>query len=102
MPKATKSGIILSDADAAIAKGMIARGDRQHDIAAWFGVNGGRIAEISTGATFAGVSAQTTGLPPAGPYISGKKSVATDAALRKVRKKLQDIVDEIDKIIATP
>ncbi|MBR0868654.1 hypothetical protein JQ640_45705, partial [Bradyrhizobium diazoefficiens] len=25
--------------------------DRQHDIAAYFGINGGRIAEISTGQT---------------------------------------------------
>jgi hypothetical protein len=27
---------------------MIVRGDRQSDIAAYFGVNGGRIAEINT------------------------------------------------------
>ena len=32
-----------------IIKGMLARGDRQHDIAAFFGVNGGRIGEVSTG-----------------------------------------------------
>jgi len=28
---------------------MLARGDRQHDIASYFGVNGGRIGEIATG-----------------------------------------------------
>jgi hypothetical protein len=28
---------------------MLARGDRQHDIALYFGVNGGRIGEIATG-----------------------------------------------------
>ena len=39
----------LSDREIAIAKGMILRGDRQHDIAAYFGENGGRIGEISTG-----------------------------------------------------
>ena len=38
----------LNDAEIAIVKGMLARGDRQHDIAAYFGINGGRIAEIST------------------------------------------------------
>jgi hypothetical protein len=39
----------LTDHEVSIAKGMISRGDRQHDIAAYFGVNGGRIGEISTG-----------------------------------------------------
>jgi hypothetical protein len=34
----------LSAADAALIKGMLSCGDRQHDIAAWFGVNGGRVA----------------------------------------------------------
>jgi hypothetical protein len=42
--RAPASGIALSDEDAAIVKGMLARGDRQHDIAAWFGVIGGLIA----------------------------------------------------------
>jgi hypothetical protein len=34
---------------AAIVKGLLARGERQHDIAAFFGENGGRIAEIAKG-----------------------------------------------------
>jgi hypothetical protein len=41
--RAEPSGIALNGADAAIIKGMLARGDRQHDIAAWFGVNAGRV-----------------------------------------------------------
>jgi hypothetical protein len=45
----------LSVEDAAIVKGLLARKERQHDIAAYFGVNGGRIAEIATGAKFADV-----------------------------------------------
>src|SRR5439155_21333563 len=49
MSRTEPSGISLTEAEAAIAKGMISRGDRQHDIAAWFGVNGGRIGDISTG-----------------------------------------------------
>ena len=32
--------------DTRIVKGMLSRGDRQHDIAAYFGVNGGRVAEV--------------------------------------------------------
>ena len=48
-----KLGVASIDApDAAVVKGMLSRGDRQHDIAAWFGVNGGRIAEIHSGEKF--------------------------------------------------
>ena len=46
MNRATASGISLTETDAALVKGMLRRGDRQHDIAAWFGVNGGRIARL--------------------------------------------------------
>jgi hypothetical protein len=45
----------LSVDDAAIVKGLLARKERQHDIAAYFGVNGGRIAEIAKGKKFADV-----------------------------------------------
>ena len=47
--------------DAAVVKGMLLRGDRRHDIAAWFGVSG-RIAEIMN---FAEVIAT-----PAGPVAA--------------------------------
>ena len=50
--RAPPSGVSLTEADAAVAKGMLARGDRQHDIAAWFGVNGGRVAELASGKLF--------------------------------------------------
>ena len=40
---------MLTADQAALVKGMLARGDKQHDIAAFFGENGGRIAEIKTG-----------------------------------------------------
>ena len=43
MSRANASGISLTAAHAALVKGMLKRGDRQHDIAAWFGVNGGRV-----------------------------------------------------------
>jgi hypothetical protein len=49
MAKAPASGITLAHRDTCIVKGMLARGDRQHDIASYFGVNGGRIAEIANG-----------------------------------------------------
>ena len=40
---------MLNHRETRIVKGMLLRGDRQHDIAAYFGVNGGRIAEVATG-----------------------------------------------------
>jgi hypothetical protein len=49
MAKGKSSGISLTNHDASIALGMEARGDRDHDIAAWFGVNQGRIAEVKQG-----------------------------------------------------
>lgn len=82
MSRAAASGISLTETEAMIAKGMLARGDRQHDIAAWFGVNGGRIADIATGKKFAKVSAAALEkLPPPGPYLTGRDAHAAMIAL---------------------
>ena|SRR5690625_4172923 len=81
----------LDKREISIVKGTIARGDRQHDIAAYFGVNGGRIAEINTGATGAHISAAPKCiLPPAGPYMAGRSALkARDTLLA-----LRDLIDE--------
>lgn len=85
--RAEPSGITLSAGDAAQVKGMLARGDRQHDIAAWFGVNGGRIAEIATGSCYYYVKAASWDtLPPAGPYPKPKEAVAAITALANLRR----------------
>lgn len=97
--RAQSSGITLTDADAAIAKGMIARGDRQHDIAAWFGVNGGRIADISTGATFTHVAAQLDNLPPPGPYISGKNIAETKQKLSDLHSQIEGLAKAVKEQI---
>ena len=94
--RADPSGISLTEDDAAIVKGMLARGDRQHDIAAWFGVNGGRIAEVATGARFPNVATQTSDLPPPGPYLSGRDSQRAKELLAEIRGKLQTYLNEID------
>lgn len=87
--RAESSGIILSADDAAIVKGMLARGDRQHDIAAWFGVNGGRIAEIATGTRYGWVvQADVTDLPPPGPYPAGRVALEAMAALAAAKAAL--------------
>ena len=85
--RANPSGIHLSERDAALIKGMLARGDRQHDIAAWFGVNGGRIAEIATRRKFGDVlGSPSANLPPPGPYPSGKDAHAALAALQMAKQ----------------
>lgn len=69
MRRSKSPGIRLYERDAAVVKGMLARGDRQSDIAAFFKVNSGRICEINTGRSFVGVTpALPEQLPPPGPY----------------------------------
>lgn len=71
--RAEPSGLELTPSDAALIRGMINRGDRHHDIAAFFGVNQGRIAEIKGGTRFARVPAAAKDeLPPRGPYMTPK------------------------------
>lgn len=63
----------LTEEDAALIKGMLLRGDRHHDIAALFGVNQGRVAEIKDGSRFHKVdAADLDDLPPRGPYLTPK------------------------------
>lgn len=57
-----------------IVKGMLARGDKQHDVASYFGVNGGRIAEVATGSCDYPNATPwpAENLPPPGPYAGAK------------------------------
>ena len=99
--RAQPSGITLSAADAALIKGMLRRGDRQHDIAAWFGVNSGRVAEIATGARFDEVEpAPVSGLPPPGPYPKVREAVAAIAALAAAKKALAVAEETIKRYAA--
>jgi hypothetical protein len=88
--RAPSAGISLTRGDAALVKAMLERGDRQSDIASYFGVNGGRIAEISTGHRFGGVApADDEDLPPPGPYVYRKLR-------RQMRRDLVAIQEYID------
>ena len=100
MKRAGKSGISLGAEEAALVKGMLERGDRQHDIAAWFGVNAGRIAEIAVGERFSNVLPVTEGLPPQGPYVSGLTAHNTMARLKEIRAALRTAIEEVDEAIA--
>jgi hypothetical protein len=78
---------ITNATDAAIVKGMLNRGDPTHDVAAWFGINSGRIAAIKKGykegAKFRDVApAPEHSLPPPGPYPRPGETMAVIAALR--------------------
>ncbi|WP_244598627.1 hypothetical protein [Rhizobium tubonense] len=82
---------------------MVARNDRHHDIAAWFGVNQGRIAEVISGRKFQGAAvASTDDLPPPGPYSSGRAAhqalkaleeakAALDLAAKNIEQALKDV-----------
>ena len=89
--RAPSSGVSLTESDAAVAKSMLARGDRQHDIAAWFGVNGGRIAELANGKLFWWVRPVPVDncLPPPGPYPCGREATAALDALAAAEAALE-------------
>jgi hypothetical protein len=57
---------------------MAARGDKHHDIAAYFGENQARVAEVLSGEMFGTLSAASSDeLPPKGaPGVKGKRLVA--------------------------
>jgi hypothetical protein len=82
---------MLNYRDTQVVRGMLKRGDRQHDIAAYFGVNAGRIAEIANGKD-AYPTAQPddpSKLPPPGPYL-------TKFAMHSVIRTLNEAIEVID------
>jgi len=67
----------LTQNDAKIILGMVARGDKRHDIAAWFGENQARIKEAEDGAYGTLEIAPSDELPPKGaPGVKGRKLLA--------------------------
>lgn len=82
---------MLSHRETQIVRGMLRRGDRQHDIAAYFGVNGGRIGEVATlkDAYPNAQPLEENQLPPAGPYI-------TKYALESVIRTLNEAIEAIE------
>ena len=74
MSRGNVSGYSLKDSDIPVVLAMSARGDRNHDIAAWFGVNQGRIAEVKHGKRGMPPLAEPNSLPPSGPPgIKGRR-----------------------------
>jgi hypothetical protein len=86
----------LNDAEIATVKGMLVRGDRQHDIAAYFGINGGRIGEISTGIGSTITASAVQDLPAAGPYMAGRSALRARDTLTALRDLTQEAINDID------
>lgn len=94
--RAQVGGITLDVTDAALIKEMHPQGDRQHDIAAWFGDNSGRIAEIAIAAEFPWVAlAPVEKLPMPGPHLSERTAHAGIAVLGKARATVAAAEDAI-------
>jgi len=89
----------LTDREIAIVKGMLRRKDRQHDIAAYFGVNGGRIAEVATGDTGPDISpADASLLPPPGPYLAGRSAILARDTLLEAHRMIASALAGIDML----
>jgi hypothetical protein len=100
MARAATSGRRLSLQDASLVKGMVARGDRHHDIAAWFGVNQGRIAEVNDGHLHpTAIATPAAQLPPPGPYSSGQAAHAAFTALEDAKKALDLAAKNIEQAL---
>ncbi len=83
-----------------IVKGMLERGDKQHDIAAYFGVNGGRVAEVKTnknGIADGIAAALAHELPPAGPVMAGRSALRAIDTLRALRDLIDESIADIEK-----
>lgn len=88
MAKAKKSGYVVRPADVPIIKGMILRGDRKHDICAWFGLNPARVAEVEKGEHGAQPAAPQSKLLPSGSPGPRAQILRTEAqkVLHSLRK----------------
>lgn len=98
--RAESSGQKLSEKDAGIVKGMALRGDRKHDIAAWFGVNQGRVSEVLNGTLHSKSQPVTTRLPPVGPYNSGIESEKMKAELVRTKKVLEQTLRSLNQAMS--
>lgn len=74
--------------DAKLIIGMVARGDKQHDIAAWFGENQARIAEAADGDYGTHEAAPADQLPPKG--APGPKGRRLRGGVKKAIEQLQE------------
>ena len=96
---------MLTEAQASVAKGLLLRGDKQQDIAAYFGCNSGRIAEISRKYKFADVApASKRSLPtpqqlmPGGFIVEEVRAAITiiEMALASAKTRLLEMEEKLN------
>lgn len=80
MTRASRSGIHVEFWMVSIILAMVARGDRRHDIAAWFGINQGRIKEVEDGEHGTAPLAKPHELPPSGSPGPKARDIRADVA----------------------
>jgi len=68
--------------------GMVERGDRRHDIGAWFGLNQGRIKEVEDGEYGLPTPAEEEALPPSGS--PGPRARGLRRSIDRVMRTLED------------
>lgn len=88
---------MLTHEDAAIVKGLLARGEKQHDVASVFGVNPGRIAEIATGAKFRDVKPA-----PASELPSVQSTLGDNRRFVDPKSPIDQQVEQLDALIRRP
>src|SRR6266436_6325865 len=92
----------LTHKDATVVMGMLARGDHNHDIAAWFGENPARVAEVKDGTAFGVVpAAPATELPPkgaVGPKARRLRAYARDALAVLLDKGADGVTDAVKEL----
>ena len=97
---AERSGVKLTFSDACIMLGMVKRGDRKHDICAFFGVNTGRIYDIIDKKMFPDAfAAPENMLPHPGPYLSGRASIEALITLKSVEQTLIQQLEIVQQTI---
>lgn len=91
---------------AALAKGMLVRGDRQSDIASYFGFNQGRMYDLRHHPKFKNIpAAQPELLPEPGPYIvvsrvRHDRAVLAESTLATIMSVLNTATDDIRSILS--
>ena len=93
---------MLTSNQAAIAKGLQARGEKQHDIAAYFGENSGRIADIVAGRKHPDVEATSPrALPSHDIIVQGGHDALVRAhqAVRDAAAALADANRELEQAL---
>lgn len=88
----------------ALAKGMLARGDRQSDIAAYFQFNQGRLWEIRQAAKYRHIVPAEVGLlPEPGPYVvvakvRHERATIAEGTLTRILSVLAQAAAEVKQI----